>query len=664
MFVDPIVVVLILTPIFMPLVNAAGIDPVLVGAIVTLQLAIGSCTPPFGCDIFTACAVFRKPYLEVIRGTRPSSRCCCSPPRCSSSSPISRCSCRRWPSVERDDIPIMRIESIQLSSHHLLAAPAARIGLIALATDLNSESDLRRMLPAQVEIYCNRVQHANPMGLEALRRVAADMPRAGRDLLPGVPLDVVVHGCTSGTIAMGETATLKLIGEARACRHATTPVTASLAALHHLGARRVSILTPYHEDVNRALGDYYASRGLEVINVSGFGMDDDNEMTAVSPEAIVEAGVQAMAVDADALFISVHRALRSSLAVDALEVALGRPVVTSNQAIVWHALQLSGVAAGKQAPGRLFDRASGSDSDADEIRLIDIYKARQRLHRPYPAHCAGALAEPVPAHRRQRASQARLPPDHRQLQAARGHQCDPAARRRGPPSGRDRGIDRQLRPRAGPCGASTRRARGDLHVATGAFQQGGGDPRAGRRRAHHRLEPGRGRARGRPAGRRGGPGPSAAFRSPDVIAGQGTAGLEVLEELPAVDTVLVPLSGGGLLAGVALAMKSASPAIRVIGVSMEHGCAMHASLRAGKPVQVEEVATLADSLGGGIGLDNRYTFRMVQALVDDTMLVSEEEIAGAIRHAYDQEQLILEAAGRSASPPLCPAASRPPAPRW
>ena len=110
--------------------------------------------------------------------------------------------------------------------------------------------------------------------------------------------------------------------------------------------------------MNRALGDYYASRGLEVINVSGFGMDDDNEMTAVSPEAIVEAGVQAMAVDADALFISCT-ALRSSLAVDALEVALGRPVVTSNQAIVWHALQLSGVAAGKQAPGRLFDHASG-----------------------------------------------------------------------------------------------------------------------------------------------------------------------------------------------------------------------------------------------------------------------------------------------------------------
>lgn len=71
MFVDPIVVILILTPIFHPVAVAAGIDPVLVGVVVTLQVAIGSATPPFGCDIFTAMAIFRRPYLEVIRGTPP-----------------------------------------------------------------------------------------------------------------------------------------------------------------------------------------------------------------------------------------------------------------------------------------------------------------------------------------------------------------------------------------------------------------------------------------------------------------------------------------------------------------------------------------------------------------------------------------------------------------
>jgi len=71
MFVDPIVVILIMTPIFAPLVATSGLDPVHVGIIVTLQVAIGSATPPFGCDIFTAMAIFRRPYLEIIRGTPP-----------------------------------------------------------------------------------------------------------------------------------------------------------------------------------------------------------------------------------------------------------------------------------------------------------------------------------------------------------------------------------------------------------------------------------------------------------------------------------------------------------------------------------------------------------------------------------------------------------------
>jgi len=71
MFVDPIVVILILVPIFAPVVAKTGLDPILVGTLITLQAAIGSATPPFGCDIFTAVAVFKRPYLEVVRGTPP-----------------------------------------------------------------------------------------------------------------------------------------------------------------------------------------------------------------------------------------------------------------------------------------------------------------------------------------------------------------------------------------------------------------------------------------------------------------------------------------------------------------------------------------------------------------------------------------------------------------
>ena len=135
------------------------------------------------------------------------------------------------------------------------------------------------------------------------------------------------------------------------------------------------------------------------------------------------------------------------------------------------------------------------------------------------------------------------------------------------------------------------------------------------------------------------------FDHPDVIAGQGTIGLELLEDLPDVDTVLVPLSGGGLIAGVALALKTAAPSVRVIGVSMDRGAAMVESLHAGRPVAVEEEESLADCLGGGIGLDNRLTFDMVRRLVDDTVLLSEAQIAQAMVHAFHQERLVVEGGG-------------------
>ena len=135
------------------------------------------------------------------------------------------------------------------------------------------------------------------------------------------------------------------------------------------------------------------------------------------------------------------------------------------------------------------------------------------------------------------------------------------------------------------------------------------------------------------------------FDHPHVIAGQGTLGLEMLQQVPEVDTVLVQLSGGGLVSGIALALKSQRPDIRVVAISMQRGAAMAASQAAGKPVEVEELSTLADSLGGGIGLDNAYTFAMVRDYVDEIVLLTEDEIADGIRHAYFSEQVIVEGGG-------------------
>ena len=134
------------------------------------------------------------------------------------------------------------------------------------------------------------------------------------------------------------------------------------------------------------------------------------------------------------------------------------------------------------------------------------------------------------------------------------------------------------------------------------------------------------------------------FDNAAVIAGQGTLGLEIIEAVPDVDTVLAPVSGGGLASGVAAAIKARRPHAKIIGISMVRGAAMRASLDAGKPVLVEESESLADSLGGGIGIDNQFTFALVRDLLDDVILLSEEEIAAGMIHAYVHEREIIEGA--------------------
>lgn len=134
------------------------------------------------------------------------------------------------------------------------------------------------------------------------------------------------------------------------------------------------------------------------------------------------------------------------------------------------------------------------------------------------------------------------------------------------------------------------------------------------------------------------------FDDPNVIAGQGTIGLEILAARPDIGTILVPLSGGGLAAGVAVAAKAIRPVIRVIGITMDRGAAMAASIAAGHPVQVEEVESLADSLGGGIGMENHLSFPLCRDLLDDIVLVSEDEIRDAMQALFYEDRMVAEGA--------------------
>lgn len=135
------------------------------------------------------------------------------------------------------------------------------------------------------------------------------------------------------------------------------------------------------------------------------------------------------------------------------------------------------------------------------------------------------------------------------------------------------------------------------------------------------------------------------INDPLTTAGQATIGLEIVEDWADVDTVVVPVSGGALMAGVALAVRSINPDTQLVGVSMDRGAAMYASQKAGRPVEVPEVESLADSLQGGIGLENDHSFAMVAELVDELVLVTEDEVGMAMAEAIIEERIVVEGAG-------------------
>jgi maleate isomerase len=227
-----------------------------------------------------------------------------------------------------------------------------RIGLLAPATDVNSEAELRRMTPAGVEIFTNRVENANPVAMANLRAMAGDITRATRGLLPGNRIDVVAYACTTGTVAIGEEDLAVRIRAARPGIPWTNPIAAVRSASRAFDARRISVLTPYTAAVNEALAEALEAQGLEVLSVAGFDLDSDDDMTAVPPGVILEAGREACGHEAQLLFISCT-ALRVAVIIDELERCLGKPVVASNQALLWHALRLIGNEEPVQGFGRL-----------------------------------------------------------------------------------------------------------------------------------------------------------------------------------------------------------------------------------------------------------------------------------------------------------------------
>lgn len=137
------------------------------------------------------------------------------------------------------------------------------------------------------------------------------------------------------------------------------------------------------------------------------------------------------------------------------------------------------------------------------------------------------------------------------------------------------------------------------------------------------------------------------FDDPDVQAGQGTVGVEILEQQPDVEVVVVPVGGGGLIAGIAVAIKEQRPDVRVYGVEPMGAAAMRQSLDAGRPVRLETLQTIADGLAAPMA--GEHTYPVVARYVDDVVLVSDEEIAEAMRELLFSAKLLAEGGGAAAT---------------
>lgn len=140
------------------------------------------------------------------------------------------------------------------------------------------------------------------------------------------------------------------------------------------------------------------------------------------------------------------------------------------------------------------------------------------------------------------------------------------------------------------------------------------------------------------------------FNDPEVIAGQGTIGLEILNELPNPDLILVPVGGGGLIAGIATAVKSIRPQTRVVGVQAGACPSAHRSRKSGKPVRVEAGRTIADGIA--VKQPGGLTFQIMQERVDEIVLVEEEQIAYAVLTLLERKKTLAEGAGAASAAAL------------
>jgi len=236
----------------------------------------------------------------------------------------------------------------------ILQSSKPRIGLIALSTDFTVEQDFRRICHDQdVDIYVNRIPFKNPLNYENYLKMTDHLADIANNILPGEKIDSIVYGCTSGSVAIGDKRIAEEIHKSKAGVYVVTPISATIKAFTNLKVKKIAVLTPYPQKVNKTIFDYITKSNFEITSFTSFNLEYDSEIASVDPKYLIETINKLDHKDADAIFISCT-ALRAVEVLDQIEKQVSKYVISSNQAIIWDCLRSVNIKNSISGYGKLF----------------------------------------------------------------------------------------------------------------------------------------------------------------------------------------------------------------------------------------------------------------------------------------------------------------------
>ena len=244
---------------------------------------------------------------------------------------------------------LTKIEPKYLKKHN------PRVGLITLASDFRIEKDFNNVIYGKdIDLYSNRIHCYNPLTNETLKKMADDIPKVTKNILPDQKLDCVAYGCTSGTIAAGFDSIYKKVNLAKPNTKVTTPITSAINAVKSLKIKKLSIFTPYTDEINQSVINYFRKESIKISELSYFDIASDLDIGKVDPEHVFDTLKKIDLTNSDALFVSCT-ALPVLSVISELEKKINKIVLSSNQTLIWDTLNAINYNKKVEGYGELFN---------------------------------------------------------------------------------------------------------------------------------------------------------------------------------------------------------------------------------------------------------------------------------------------------------------------